>query len=271
MIYTKFQDIKLSRLGFGLMRLPVKLDNTIDEELTKKMVDYAIKNGVNYFDTAWPYHQGMSEIVIGKILKNYSRDSFYLASKFPGHQILKEYNPKEVFETQLKKCQVEYFDFYLLHNVYERSVDVYNSDKWKIIEYFQEQKRLGRIKHLGFSTHGNVELIDKFLEEHPNTFEFVQIQLNYLDYTLQHGKEKYDLITNKYHLPVWVMEPVRGGKLNKLDETSINELKNLNSNNSLPRWCFKFLLDLDNVGVILSGMTAFDHVTDNIETVFKIL
>ena len=190
MIIKSFKDKKLSLLGFGTMRLPMNEDGSIDEVQTREMVDYAIRHGVNYFDTAYPYHGGQSEIVIGKILKDYPREKFYLANKFPGHQIAESYDPKAIFEEQLEKCGVEYFDFYLLHNVYENSIETYMDPKWGILDYFKEQKRLGRIKHLGFSTHGSLETIKKFLDYCGDDMEFCQIQLNYLDWTLQNGKEK---------------------------------------------------------------------------------
>lgn len=127
------------------------------------MVDYAIKHGANYFDTAYGYHGGESERVIGQILKNYPRDSYYLASKFPGYEVRAEWNAKEQFEEQLKKCGVDYFDFYMLHNVYERNIETYFDERWNIVEYLIEQKKNGRIKHLGFSTHGLLPTIERFL------------------------------------------------------------------------------------------------------------
>lgn len=142
MIYKAFQDLQLSQLGFGTMRLPLREDKSIDEELTAAMTDAAIRQGVNYFDTAWSYHSGKSETVIGKILQNYPRESFYLADKFPGHQIAPTYDVADIFERQLKKCGVEYFDFYLLHNVYENSIGVYEDARWNIIPYLLEQKKM---------------------------------------------------------------------------------------------------------------------------------
>ena len=139
MIYSEFDGKKLSMLGFGAMRLPVNEDGSINEALTEQMMDLAIKQGVNYIDTAYPYHGGESERVVGRILKKYPRDSFYLATKFPGHQISASYDPQAVFEEQLKKCGVDYFDFYLLHNVYENSLDTYLDPKWGMIDYFKEQ------------------------------------------------------------------------------------------------------------------------------------
>ena len=163
MLQTTFQELKLPRLGFGTMRLPTLSNGTIDEEKTAEMVACAMDHGVNYFDTAAPYHSGESETVIGRILSRYDRDSFYLADKYPGHQTASTYDPAGIFEEQLKKCGVDYFDFYLLHNVNESSLPVYLDKDLGIIDYFLEQKRLGRIKHLGFSTHGSPENMREFL------------------------------------------------------------------------------------------------------------
>ena len=227
MIYKEFQDLKLSNLGLGTMRLPNKGtngDTPIDEEETAKMVDYAIKSGINYFDTAWGYHNGESELVIGKVLKKYPRDSFYLASKFPGYDISNMDKVEEIFEKQLEKCQVEYFDFYLFHNVYEKNVDLYLDEKYGILDYLLKQKENGRIKHLGFSVHGSYDVMKKFLEAYGKHMEFGQIQLNYLDYEFQDAKSKIELL-NEYNIPIWVMEPLRGGKLAKLSEENENKLK----------------------------------------------
>lgn len=265
MIYSEFDGKKLSLLGFGAMRLPVNEDGSINEALTEQMMDLAIKQGVNYIDTAYPYHGGESERVVGRILKKYPRDSFYLATKFPGHQISASYDPQAVFEEQLEKCGVDYFDFYLLHNVYENSLDTYLDPKWGIIDYFKEQKRLGRIKHLGFSSHGSVELIKSFLDICGDAMEFCQIQLNYLDWTLQNAKEKYDLLTER-GIGVWVMEPVRGGKLCKLADAEEEQLKAARPEESIAAWGFRFLQGLPNVKVVLSGMSDLAQVEDNLRT-----
>ncbi len=265
MIYSDFQGEKISRLAFGAMRLPTKEDKSIDEETTRKMIDLAIKNGVNYFDTAYPYHGGMSERVIGKILSQYPRDSFYLATKFPGHQIADRYDPKAIFEEQLEKCRVDYFDFYLLHNVCEVSMPVYTDKKWGIIDYFKEQKRLGRIGHLGFSCHGRPDNLEEFLSLYGQDMEFCQIQLNYLDYTLQEGKKKCEILA-KYNIPIWVMEPVRGGKLANLGEKERAVLAKIRPNESPASWAFRWLFDVPGVKVILSGMSSIEQMEDNIRT-----
>ena len=269
MIYRKFNDHEISMLGFGLMRLPVKEDKRVDEELTAKMVDYAIKHGVNYFDTAVPYHNGESESVIGRILKNYPRDSFFLADKFPGHAISESYDPAGMFEKQLKKCQVEYFDFYLLHNVYENSLKTYEDPKWGIIDYFAEQKKQGRIKHLGFSSHADLPVLKEILDKYADMMDFCPLQLNYFDWTVQKGKEKVELV-KEYGLPIIVMEPVRGGKLAKLPDEYMDELKKGRPESSAASYALRWFHDLDeDVFLVLSGMSDMDQMKDNIETFEK--
>ena len=169
MIFSEFQYLRLSLLGLGCMRLPTMgSSKDIDVEQVNRMVDTAIESGINYFDTAWTYHKSMSEVVIGRSLSRYPRDSWNLATKFPGHQYFSSYDAKSIFEKQLKKCGVEYFDFYLLHNVSEGSIATYEDPKWGIIDYLVEQKNAGRIRHLGFSTHGRLECIQTFVARHKN-------------------------------------------------------------------------------------------------------
>ena len=268
MIISDFQGKDVALLGFGAMRLPVGEDGNIDEKTVFDIVKYASENGVNYYDTAYPYHQGNSEIVLAKALKQLPRESYYLADKYPGHQISSSYNPAEIFEEQLKKCDVEYFDFYLLHNVYENSIQVYIDPKWGIIDYFIEQKRLGRIRHLGFSSHGSTEMMREFLDQYGDVMEFCQIQLNYLDWTLQDAKGKYELLTQR-NIPVWVMEPVRGGKLASLDEKYEKQLKELRPEDSAAAWGFRWLQSLPNVKMILSGMSNMEQMRDNVHTFEK--
>ena len=266
MIYRAFGDQQLSLLGFGTMRLPTGAGGSIDEEQVREMTRYAISHGVNYFDTAYPYHGGESERVIGRVLKQYPRDSYYLATKYPGHQIINGgYDPAEIFEEQLKKCGVEYFDFYLLHNVYEKSMEVYLDPQRGILEYFKEQKRLGRIRHLGFSSHAETPALKAFLDACGEDMEFCQIQLNYLDWTLQDAKGKYELLTQR-GIPVWVMEPVRGGKLAKLSDADEAKLQALRPDESTAAWGFRFLQSLPNVTMVLSGMSNMAQMEDNVKT-----
>jgi predicted aldo/keto reductase-like oxidoreductase len=268
MITKEFQGKQLSLLGFGTMRLPlVGTGNNalIDEVALNKMVQYAHKHGVNYFDTAYPYHGGTSERAIGRALKQFPRESYYLATKYPGHQISSSYNPRETFEEQLEKCGVDYFAFYLLHNVYENSIHTYRDMRWGIVDYFLEQKKLGRIRHFGFSFHGGMECLDEFLNRYGEVMEFCQIQLNYLDWTLQNAKGKYELLTER-NMPVWVMEPVRGGRLATLSESEEKQLKALRPDESVASWGFRWLQILPNVAMVLSGMSNMEQVIDNVRT-----
>ena len=265
--YNDLNGVKLSALGFGTMRLPLNSSDPadIDQAQVEEMTDYAIKNGINYFDTAYPYHDGASEISIGKALSKYPRDSFYLATKFPGHQIMSEYDCEGIFNNQLKKCGVDYFDFYLLHNVNEGSIGTYLNREIGIPEYFIKMRDEGKIKHLGFSCHGDCNCINQFLDAYGDELEFCQIQLNYLDWTLQDAKSKYELLTQR-GLGVWVMEPVHGGKLANLDTESEEILNKLRPGESNAAWAFRFLQGLPNVKVVLSGMSSIDQMKDNVAT-----
>ena len=267
MIYRDFQDIKLSALGMGAMRLPVVDgdDSRIDEKKAEEMVAYAMANGVNYYDTAWGYHGGNSELVMGKALKNYPRESFYLASKFPGYDLANMDKVEEIFEKQLEKCQVEYFDFYLFHNVCEMNIDAYLDPKYGIFEYLMKQKENGRIRHLGFSAHGKMDVLKRFLDAYGEHMEFCQLQVNYLDWTFQNAKEKVELM-KEHNIPVWVMEPVRGGKLASLDPENESKLKALRPEESIAAWAFRFLQSVPEVKVVLSGMSNMEQMQENIRT-----
>ncbi len=267
MVYKKFQDLELSALGMGAMRLPVVngSDSEIDEAATEEMVAYAMEHGINYYDTAWGYHNGNSELVMGKLLEKYPRESFYLATKFPGYDLSNMDKVQEIFEKQLEKCRVSYFDFYLFHNVCEMNIDAYLDEKYGIFDYLMEQKKNGRIRHLGFSAHGNLDVMKRFLEAYGEHMEFCQIQLNYLDWTFQDAKEKVELL-DSYHIPVWVMEPLRGGKLAKLSDADEAKLKSLRPDEGIPAWAFRFLQSIPGVAVTLSGMSNFQQLKENIAT-----
>ena len=267
MIYKTFQDMKLSALGMGAMRLPVidGKDGDVDVPAAEAMVDYAMAHGVNYYDTAWGYHDGNSETVMGKALSKYDRDSYYLATKFPGYDLGNMPKVKEIFEAQLEKCGVDYFDFYLFHNVCEMNIDAYLDPQYGIFDYLMEQKKNGRIRHLGFSAHGAVPVMERFLEAYGEHMEFCQIQLNYLDWTFQDAKAKVELL-DKWNIPVWVMEPLRGGKLAKLPEDGEKALKAFRPEETVPAWAFRFLQSLPSVKMVLSGMSNMEQLQANIAT-----
>ena len=267
MIYRNFQDLKLSALGMGAMRLPVINgdDACVDEARTEEMIDYAMSQGINYYDTAWGYHNGNSELTVGRALHKYPRDSFFLADKFPGYDLSNMDKVEEIFEEQLKKCQVEYFDFYLFHNVCEMNIDAYLNPKYGIYDYLIEQKKAGRIRHLGFSAHGSYEVVKRFLDAYGRDMEFCQLQLNYLDWKFQGGKEKVELL-KEWNIPVWVMEPLRGGRLAVLAEKDEAALKELRPDEKIPAWAFRFLQSVPSVTMVLSGMSSMEQLQENIRT-----
>lgn len=267
MVYKEFQDMKLSALGMGAMRLPVVDgdDSRIDESAAKAMVDYAMEQGINYYDTAWGYHNGNSELVMGKALSQYPREKYYLATKFPGYDLSNMDKVEEIFEKQLEKCGVEYFDFYLFHNVCEMNIDAYLDRKYGIFDYLVEQKRKGRIRHLGFSAHGSVEVMKRFLDAYGSEMEFCQIQLNYLDWNFQNARGKVELL-KEWKLPVWVMEPLRGGRLAKLSDDDEGKLLALRPEEKIPAWAFRFLQTLPEVTMILSGMSDLTQLKENVHT-----
>ena len=268
MIYRDFQGLKLSALGFGAMRLPVLNgdDNRIDEAAALRMVDTAMQNGINYYDTAWGYHGENSETVMGKALAHYPRDSFYVATKFPGYDASNWSKVKEIFPRQMEKLGVDYFDFYLFHNVCEMNIDAYLDDeKYGIYSYLMAQKHQGRIKHLGFSCHGELDVLKRFLDAYGKDMEFCQLQLNYLDWTFQHGKEKVELL-RQWGIPVWVMEPLRGGKLARLQPEHEAALTALRPDEEIPAWAFRFLQSIPSVTVILSGMSNQEQLEKNLAT-----
>ncbi len=267
MVYREFQDLKLSQYGFGAMRLPVidGNDGNIDEEQTARMVAYAMGHGVNYYDTAWGYHEGASEVVMGKILRQYPRDSYYLATKFPGYDLGNFPKAAEIFDRQLEKTGHDYFDFYLFHNVNESNIEAFLDPKFGIYDLLMEKKKEGKIRHLGFSAHGDLPVLKRFLEAYGEDLEFCQLQLNYLDWEFQRGREKVELL-KEYGIPVWVMEPLRGGRLCNLNEAQENVLRAVHPDDSMATWAFRFLQSIPEVTVILSGASNEEQQAENIET-----
>lgn len=268
MIYKSFKDIRLSALGFGAMRLPLIDGNNgqIDKAATAEMIDYAMQNGINYYDTAWGYHKGTSELVLGEVLcAKYPRESFYIASKFPGFDVENIKKAAEIFEKQLEKCRVDYFDFYLFHSVTDTNAPGYLDRELGLYDYIVQQKKQGRIKYLGFSAHASLEVMEKFLEAYGEELDFCQIQLNYVDWELQDAKSKVALL-KKWGLPVWVMEPVRGGALARLHESCEAKQKALRPEWSMAEWCFRYIQSIPEVCVTLSGMSSMEQLKENIET-----
>lgn len=266
MIYRDFKGEKLSLFAMGTMRLPVidGDDARIDEDAARAMFDYALEHGVNYFDTAWGYHGGTSELVTGRALVRHPRESFNVASKFPGYDLSNMGKVEEIFAKQLEKCQVEYFDFYLVHNVCESNIDAYLDDeRYGTVSYLKKMRDEGRIRHLGFSCHGQMDVLERFLEAYGADMEFCQLQLNYLDWTFQDAKGKMEL-AGRYDLPIWVMEPLRGGQLARLTDEQFAPLKAMRPDETQVGWALRFLQSLPEVTTVLSGSSSLEQMAENI-------
>ncbi|MDR1345533.1 MAG: aldo/keto reductase [Bacteroidales bacterium] len=260
----KILNSPVSLLGFGCMRLPLKEEGKtdIDEEKAMAMVDYAYQHGVNYFDTAWFYHQGMSETFIGKAMKKYPRDSFYMVTKMPGRIVESLEHAKQIFEQQLQKCQVEYFDFYMLHSVStkENYQKVYH--EYGVLDYLLLQKKEGRIRRLGISFHGVTEEFPWFLDQHK--WDFCMIQANYYDWKV-FSEFLYSEAT-KRDIQCVIMEPVRGGMLANLTPQAAKVFTDTDPNRSIASWAVQYIASLPNVMTVLSGMTTMEQVQDNVKT-----
>ena len=265
MKYNDFPSIgrRISKLGFGLMRLP-KLEEgkeAIDRKEAARLIDLAYRSGVNYFDTAYVYHDGESELFAGEALKKYPRESYCLATKLPGWAMRDgTKTPEMIFNEQLTKCDVDYFDFYLMHNINRDMYEIFK--KTNSYEYLKEQKKLGKIKRLGFSFHGDLELLNEVLDKYE--WDFAQIQLNYYDWDASQGKEFYEAL-EAHGVPCIVMEPVRGGSLQKLNDEARAVFSEL-SDASPASYALRYVAQLPNVLVVLSGMSTFEQVADNIRT-----
>lgn len=258
-----FQDIQLSTLGMGNMRLPHKGEGAnapIDWEASAEIIDYALEHGVNYFDTAWVYNNGESERCLGAALKRHAdkRHEFYIADKF---NIEATTDYVMVFEEQLRRLQVDYIDFYLIHCIMDNNVQHYIDSG--AIEYFLEQKEKGRIKYLGFSCHSGLEALRLFADHHK--WDFAQLQINYYDWRYSATPEEYRILEER-NIPCMVMEPVRGGKLATLPEEAERLLKAAHPDWSMAAWAMRFVQSLPNVQVVLSGMSNMEQIIDNVNT-----
>lgn len=256
--------LNTKKLGFGLMRLP-KIGGKEDIEQTKKMVDYAISHGYCYFDTAYVYDNGLSEMAVNEVLtKRYNRSDFYLATKFPYYAIKSKEDRMPLFNEQLKRTGVKFFDLYLIHAISKDNLS--KVDKFDGWEFSKELKEKGLVKHIGFSFHADAELLEQLLIKHPEV-EFVQLQINYIDYDdeIIQSKKCLDLCI-KYNKPVIVMEPVKGGSLAILREDTAKILQNLDNFSSLASYALRFAANLQNVIMVLSGMSNMEQMIDNINT-----
>ena len=263
MKYTDFKGDKISRLGFGTMRLPMKADGSIDYTAGQEMVDYALANGITYFDTAYKYHEGESENFVGAALSKHPRDSYYLADKMPTWLCQEEGDAKKIFEDQLAKCKTDYFDFYLVHSIEEENWP--NVPRLHIIEYLREELAAGRIRHLGASFHCEPALLRQILTEYGDDLEFIQLQINYMDWEYAGAKALYE-IAKEFDTPIVIMEPIRGGMLaNPLSQAAKDTLDSADTGASYTSYALRFVNELDGILCTLSGMSTLEQMEENIK------
>lgn len=250
-----------SLLGFGCMRFPTLEDGSIDEVEAEKMIDTAMAAGVNYIDTAYPYHDGNSEPFVGRVLKKYKRDQFYLATKLPIWELESKEDVKRIFDEQLQRLQVDYVDFYLLHALDAKKWETVLS--FEIIPFLEQMKEEGKIRHIGFSFHDDYEVFEKIILY--RDWDFCQIQLNYMDTHIQAGLKGYQL-ADKLGIPMVIMEPIKGGRLVNLPDDIKTMFIDEDPSKSIASWALRWVASLPNVKVVLSGMSTMKQVLDNLKT-----
>lgn len=251
----------ISRLGFGGMRFPKNPDGTPDRDAAVALLQHAYESGVNYFDTAAPYHKGESEPIFRQALSGYPRDSYYVADKMSMWMVETEEEMKAFFYNQLEKLGVDYIDFYLLHSMSRTNWE--KALRLGAVPFLEEMKAQGKIRHLGFSFHDTLPILRQILDY--RQWDFAQLQLNYLDWENQHADQLYQELVDR-KIPCIVMEPVRGGYLANLDPVRAQPFTQLHPDWSLASWAIRWVSSLPNVMVVLSGMSAADQLEDNLHT-----
>ena len=269
MRYNDFKDLKISALGFGTMRLPMTEDGSIDYDCASLMAEQAIQGGITYFDTAYRYHEGESENFCGSVLSQYPRSSYMLADKLPTWLCKTREDAEKIFAEQLAKCRVDYFDFYLLHNVDEETWP--NIEKLGLVDFVREKKEAGKAVHVGLSVHCEPKLLDTVLSKHGDVLEFVQIQINYFDWEYKNAKALHQT-ARRYGKPVIVMEPVRGGMLANIPSPEVRSIlddaskKDGQPGASYASIALRYAEQLDGVLCTLSGMSSPEQMAENIAT-----
>lgn len=262
MKYVEKMGAKLSRLGFGCMRFPLTEQGRIDWEASKALIDQAIEGGINYYDTAYNYHFGESEVFLRETLvARYPRESFYLADKLPCWLCNKPEDMEHIFNEQLERTNAGYFDFYLVHSLVKDWWDKMLS--FNVIDFLKKKRDEGKIRRIGFSFHDTTEVLKYILDSFE--WDFCQIQMNYYDWGFQNAKDKYKLVES-YGIPLMVMEPIRGGELAKSVPEAQKLMKSYNPDASIASWALRWVASYKNVAVVLSGMGKQSEVADNIKT-----
>ena len=266
MYFKDYHGKNLPALGLGALRFPMDKENPdrIDRRAAAEIIDAAMAGGVNYFDTAYTYQKNDSERVLGEVLSKYPRESYYIATKY---YVSKKYPIEEMFFSQLERLQTDYIDFYLLHSLDEENADKYMDPESDYLVFLLKQKAEGRIRHIGFSTHADVKTLGRFLDWYDG-FDMAIMQLNYLDWNMLDAKGQYELLT-AHNIPVWVMEPLKGGRLAQLNDEAAAMLKAYAPDRSIASWGFRFLMGLDNVQMCMSGMNDMILMADNLKTFEK--
>lgn len=263
MFYKNFKGNQISALGLGVLRMPSVPGEPdhIDREASQQVVDRAMELGINYFDTAHIYQKNDSERFLGEALKKYPRESYFLATKFYGSR---KRDIRKMFFEQLERLQTDYVDFYLLHSLDEETFPLYTDPELDYLGFLRQMRAEGKIRYLGFSTHASPALLEKFLA-YDDSFDMALMQLNFVDWELLDAKGQYEILT-KHNIPVWVMEPLKGGRLATLNDAACDILKEAAPERSIPSWGFRWLMGLPNVQTVLSGMGSLQMVEDNAAT-----
>ena len=249
------------KLGFGLMRLPRKDENTIDVEETKKMVDHFMAAGMHYFDTAWAY-DGSEDAIRQALVERYPRDRFFLVDKLNARMAKDEAEAKDEINVSLKRAGVSYFDLYFLHAIQDGNIDFYN--RYGLWDYVKQLKEEGRIRHIGFSFHGSPELLENLLDAHPEV-ELVQLQINYADWENPKVQSRANLaVCQKHHIPVTIMEPVKGGLLANPPKEIQDLLRQAEPDMSFASWAIRFAASQEGVVTVLSGMSSLEQMDNNL-------